>query len=349
MKPEIRSTAWAGLLLSALLSSSAALAQGAQAAPVAQAAVGASASAPATAPLYATVNGKPVTQMEFHAAFANHMRQKFYHGQVPQDQLLSARKDVSDQLVNRILFLEEIERRGIQPDSEDVERQISVYDQRYAANANWQKSRETMLPGLRAQLSQQSRLARLEQAVRDLPLPGADEVKAFYAAKPELFTEPEKLHLRSILLAVEPSAARPVWEAAVREAEAIVRRIRGGADFAEQARMSSNDASAEKGGDMGYVHVGMLSENLQAKINEFKLGEVTDPIETLQGMVIMRLEDRIPPKLQPFERVVERARDLLHREKKDQAWQLFVEKLRAGATVVIHEAAPAPASATAAK
>lgn len=350
MKQETRLTVGAGLVLSALLFSPAVLGQAATASPAVATSAPAAPPVAATSPtapaaLYASVNGKPVTRAEFLAAFSNYMRQKFYHGQVPEDQLLSAQKEVSDQIISRILFLEEIARRGIEPDAVDVERQIAVYDQRYAGNPNWQKSRETMLPGLRAKLGEQSQLARLEQAVRDVPSPGTEEVKAFYAAKPELFTEPEKLRLRSILLAVEPSAARLVWEAATREAESIVRRIRGGADFAEQARLSSNDANAENGGDMGYLHAGMLSENLQAKVSEFKVGEVADPIETLQGIVIIRLEDRTPAKLQPFERVAERARDLLLRDRKEQAWQSFVAKLRSAATVVIYDAAAAPATA----
>lgn len=300
---------------------------------------------PLVLPLYATVNGKPVTQAEFHSAYATFLRQKFYHGQVPQDQLVQARKDVSDKLIDRILLLEEIERRGIVADGAEVEKQIQVYDQRYAANPNWQKSREAMLPGLRQQLDQQSRLSRLEQAVREVPPPSAEEVKVFYAAKPELFTEPEKVRLHSILLAVDPSAARPVWDAAMREAEAIVKRIRGGADFGEQARMSSNDATGEQGGDMGYLHRGMLPEALQAKVDQFKVGEVAEPIQMLQGVGVFRLDDRIPPKLQDFNRVAERATDLLHRERKEKAWQDLVAKLRGAASIVIHEPHAAPASA----
>lgn len=336
MKQENGWTAWTGILFSMLLSASA-HGQATANAPVAATST--------SVALYASVNGKPVTRAEFLAAFSNYMRQKFYHGQVPDDQLLRAQKEVSDQVINRLLFLDEAARRGIEPDDPDVERQLAVYDQRYAANPNWQKSREAMLPGLRAKLAEQSRLARLEKAVRDLPPPGPEEVKAFYLARPELFTEPEKLRLRSILLAVDPSAARPAWEAANREAEAIVRRIRGGADFAEQARLSSNDASAENGGDMGYLHVGMLSESLQARVNEFKLGEVSDPIETLQGVVIVRVEERTAAKLQPFERVAERARDLLQRERMDKAWQGFVDRLRSGATIVIYDTPAAPAAA----
>lgn len=296
-------------------------------------------------PLFATVNGKPVTQVEFHSAYATFLRQKYYHGQVPQEQLAQARKEVGDKLIDHILLLEEIERRGIVADTAEVEKQIQVYDQRYASNPNWQKNREAMLPGLRQQLEQQSRLGRLEQAVRDVPAPNPDEVKAFYAGKPELFTEPEKLRLHAILLAVAPSSGQAVWDAAIREAEVIVKRIRGGADFAEQARLSSQDGSADKGGDMGYLHRGMLPESLQTKVDQFKLGEVSDPIQMLEGVGVFRLDERIPPKLQDFSRVEERAKDLLHRELKEKAWQDLVAKLRGTARIVIHEAPAAPAVA----
>lgn len=298
----------------------------------------------AVLPLYATVNGKPVTQAEFHSAYSAFLRQKYYHGQVPQDQLEQARREVSDKLIDRILFLEEIDRRGIIADTAEIEKQIQVYEQRYASNPNWQKSREVMLPGLRQQLAQQDRLSRLEQVVRDVPVPTLEEVKAFYATKPELFTEPEKVRLHTILLAVDPSSAQPVWDAAMREAEAIVKRIRGGADFAEQARMASKDASAEQGGDMGYLHRGMLPESLQAKVDQFKPGEVSEPIQMLQGVGVFRLDDRISPKLQDFSRVAERAADLLHRERKEKAWQDLVTKLRSTAKIVINDPAT-PATA----
>lgn len=329
----------AGILLATFMSLPTALAQS-----VMPGAATSPAAVPAL-PLYATVNDRPVTQAEFHSAYATFLRQKYYHGQVPQEQLAVARKEVSDKLIDRMLLIEEIERRGIQGDSADVERQIQVYEQRYAANPNWQKSREVMLPGLRQQLTQQSRLSRLEQVVRDLPAPKPDEVKAYYLAKPELFTEPEKVRLHTILLAVDPSSAQPVWDAAIREAEAIVKRIRAGADFGEQARLASKDASAEQGGDMGYLHRGMLPELLQNKVDQFKIGEVSDPIQMLQGVGVFRLDDRIAPKLQDFSRVAERAADLLHRERKEKAWQDLVAKLRSTAKIVIHEPPVPPMSA----
>lgn len=341
MSQGTRVIAFVGVMLSLLSGSSALWAQAATPVEPPPVAVPATAAHP-----YAIVNGKSISQAEYQAAYVNYMRQKFYHGQVPEDQLVQARKDVGSQLIERLLLLEEIERRDIKPDSVDVEKQILGYDQRYATNPNWQKSRETMLPGLRQQLSQQSRLKRLEEAVRDIPPPGEPEVKAFYAARPELFTEPAKLRLYSILLAVAPSSSNAVWEAARREGEAIVRRIRGGADFSEQARMASNDPSAESGGDMGYLHQGMLPESLQAKVDQFKVGEVADPIDMLQGIGIFRVDERIPPKLQDYERVAERARDLLHRERREKAWTDFLEALKREARITIIDA---PGAATGAK
>jgi parvulin-like peptidyl-prolyl isomerase len=291
--------------------------------------------APAAPALYATVNDRPITQAEFHASFSNYLRQKFFHGQIPADQVIAARKEVEDQVVNRLLLLEEIDRRGIQPDVQEVERQVAVYEQRYANNPAWEKSKETVLPGLREQLKLQSRLARLDQTVRQVKVPGEDEAKAFHASRQDLFTEPEKLRIRIILLAVDPSAPRQAWDAAASEAASIVKRIRAGADFGEQARLSSNDATAENGGDMGYIHRGMLPDVAHQKIDEVKLGEVTDPIESLQGQVILKLEDRTSPMVQPYDKVAERARDLLLRERKDKAWADFLAGLRAAAKIVI--------------
>jgi len=292
---------------------------------------------PAQNPLFATVNGKEITRNDFHAAYSNYLRQKFFHGQVPQAQLDQARQEVTDQLINRVLHQEEIVRRDVKPDLEDVEKRLQGYERRYANSPMWMQQRERLLPGLREQLSQQSQQSRLEAMVKVVALPSPEQVRAYYDRTPELFTEPEKLRLHSILLAVDPSSPREAWDAALREGQAIVKRIRSGADFSEQARLFSRDPSAENGGDMGYLHLGMMPDTLQAKLDSFKLGEVADPIEMLQGIGIFRLDERIPPKLQPFEAVSGRAKDLLIRDLQDKAWTDLQAKLRSEAKIILFD------------
>lgn len=303
-------------------------------------------------PLYATVNGTPITQRDFIGAFNSHLRQKYYHGQIQPEQLETEKKTVGDQLVLRVLLLEEAKRRGIAADEQQIEKTVAEYDARYAASPTWQKSREAMLPGLRKQLADQDVLRQIEAIGRTIPEPTEDAVREFHKTRIELFTEPEKLRLHTILLRVDPSAPKAAWDAAREEAGRIAARLRAGeAKFEDLAMLHSNDVSADKGGDMGYLHKGMIPEPVQAKIDAVPLGAVSDPIDVLEGVTLFRLDERIPPKVMAFEEVSGRARDLLKREQGKQAWDDFAAALRRGATVTLAEqpaeaapeAAPAPA------
>jgi len=294
------------------------------------------ASAPAaTEQIFARINGKPVSMQEFWARYNSIIRQRFYHGAPPERQAEAVRQEVADLLIERKLLIEEAEKRGFQPDEARIERAVANADARYGAAPQWQKQREALLPGLKEQVAQQSLYEQIEKKVRDVPLPTAAEVRAYYDQNPELFTEPEKLHMSMIVLKVDPGAPREDWAKAREEMHQIMARIKDGADFADMARQYSTDKSASNGGDLGYVHGGMLSENLQAKIDKFQIGEMTDPVTILEGVAIYRLDGRQPSKLREFAEVEQRAQDLLQRDRVDQAWKDTVNHLRAAAKIEI--------------
>lgn len=281
---------------------------------------------------FAIVNGRRIPTQEYESAFASLVRQKFYHGQLPEKEIVAARDEVKNRLVQRIVLLDEAGRRGIVPDAKQIDETIAGYESRYAASAAWQENRGRLLPGLRQQLEEQSLVFQLERQVKATPDPSEEEVHRFYSDKPELFTEPEKIHLSAILLAVDPSSPATAWEATREEAKAIYKRLEGGADFAETARLHSS-AYTETGGDMGYLHRGMLPEAMQERVDGYVQGRINEPLETLQGMAIVRLDGRLAAKKRDFPDVAQRARDLLIRERQDQAWKGLIDKLVATADV----------------
>jgi len=298
------------------------------------------ASVPAPGPhnentVYAVVNGQTILISDFANAFNATLRQKFYHGQVPEGEFAKVRDLVTKQLVLRILLLDEAKRRGIVADEKKVAEAVAGYEAQYAASESWKQNRERLLPGLRAQLSTQSVLEQIEKTVRAVPVLPAAEVKKFYTSHPELFTEPEKLHLSVIMLAVDPSSPEAAWVQARDEAQAIYKRLQNGADFAETARIHSTGKEAEKGGDLGYVHRGMLPDVLEAKIDAFKPGLAAEPIQLLEGVAIFRLEGRQPAQLRAFADVAERAASLAQREVQDAAWSALQARLEAAATIRI--------------
>lgn len=291
-------------------------------------------------PVIATVNAQPITQKEFQQAFAIYMRRTYFHRQVPEGEVARSVELVKDLLIDRLLLLSEAKRRGLQADEQAIARTIDQYDARYAGSERWKENRESMLVGVTKQLREQSVLEQLEKLARSVPDPTDKQLRDYYQTHANLFTEPEKIRMHTILLKVDPSASSAVWQAARDEALRILNNIRGGANFAEMARLHSGDASAENGGDMGYLHKGMIPDAVQAKIDELKLGETTLPLTLLEGIAIFRLDERIEPKLHAFEDVAGRAKDLIGRELSEAAWEGFLKDLRKGAEITLTQTGP---------
>ncbi|HEX6828350.1 MAG TPA: peptidylprolyl isomerase [Burkholderiales bacterium] len=287
---------------------------------------------------FATVNDTVITWGEYGGAVQAAARQKFYHGRPPEAEIARLQREVADNMVNRILLLEEAKRRGIQPDRDAVNREIAQYDQRYGASEQWKKSREQTLPGLTRRLEERDMLQRLEAQVRDIPAPDEASIKAFYDKNPNLFTEPGKLRASVILLKVDPSSGATAWKAANEEAQRIIAKILGGADFAELARLHSADSTASAGGDMGWMHRGTLPTPVQEALDKLKPGETAaEPVQVLEGIAILRLDAVEAEKLRTFGEVRERAGALLQREQAEQAWKSFLAQLRQNAKVQIEE------------
>src|SRR5690606_29124228 len=122
------------------------------------------------------------------------------------------------------------------------------------------------------------------------------------------------------------------------EAQRLEARLAAGASFAELAQLHSADPSAERGGDLGYVHRGMLSREAQEVVDGMSAGEISPPVRLLQGIALFRLEERIAPALNPFAQVEDRARELLLRELREQAWKDALDRLRSETPVELNEA-----------
>lgn len=285
--------------------------------------------------VFAVVNGRVIGVRELDAAYNSALGKKFYHGAVPEGQAEAVRREAAESLIERVLMEQEIARLQIKPDVASVEKQLAEYEERYKDSPRWQQQREQVLPGLKAQLEVRSQFDQMEQKLRQVPTPTRGEVRAYYDSNKPLFTEPEKVRLSVILLKVDPSAPKTVWDKAREEAQAVYQRLQKGADFAETARLHSGDESAAKGGDMGYLHRGMLPEKVETLINDFKLGVVSEPITLLQGVALMRLDERQEAKQKAFEEVEARAAELLARELADRARKDAVARLRSAATIEI--------------
>lgn len=329
MKKTFRLACRTALLSSLVLCGHAATADAPANSAVAAAAVGAAA-APAPAPaVFARMGDIVITQEEYDAAFGAAARGKFYHGKAPERDVALLQREVADKMLTRILLVREAQRRGIVPDQAEIKKTLDGYEQRYASSEQWAKNREQILPGLTARLEEDDILAQLERLVRAAPEPQPEEVEAYYKAHPEKFTEPERMRVSVIVKKIDPAATQEEWRKSAEEVRDIYLKIKDGADFVAMAREHSQDPrSAERGGDMGYLHQGMLPPLIQEVLVELKPGDVSEPVQLLEGVGVLKLTDRIPARLVDFERVQERAKGLARRDKADELWEKLVSDLK---------------------
>jgi parvulin-like peptidyl-prolyl isomerase len=128
-----------------------------------------------------------------------------------------------------------------------------------------------------------------------------------------------------------------VWHSAHAEARQIFSKLQAGADFADLARLHSGDRSAESGGQMDYTHRGMLPEAVQGLTDKLKLHQVAEPVQLLEGVAILRLDERRGARARRFDEVRERAADLWQRDEGQVRWTKLIAELRQATVIRIDE------------
>jgi peptidyl-prolyl cis-trans isomerase SurA len=134
----------------------------------------------------------------------------------------------------------------------------------------------------------------------------------------------EQTHARHILVKTSEivSAAD-----AKRKLENLRDRIIHGADFAELARLNSDDPSSAKGGDLGWIYPGDTVPEFEREMNSLMVGEVGQPFETPFGWHLVQVLARRQAPVSG-ERKRQEARLILRERKADEAYQEWLRQLR---------------------
>jgi peptidyl-prolyl cis-trans isomerase SurA len=104
-------------------------------------------------------------------------------------------------------------------------------------------------------------------------------------------------------------------------------RLENKADFAELARAHSEDASASKGGDLGWILPGDTVPEFERAMDGLKIGEISDPVRSPFGWHLIQVMERGVQDVSK-ERQRLAARQTLRARKSDEAYQEWVRQLR---------------------
>lgn len=140
-------------------------------------------------------------------------------------------------------------------------------------------------------------------------------------------------HARHIL--IKTSELVPENEAKARLQE-IKRRIDKGADFAEQARLHSEDGSAAQGGDLSWISPGETVPQFEEAMNALKVGQVSGLVQSGFGWHLIQVLERRNTDISA-EQKKQQARQAIRAYKSDDAYQDWLRQLRDRAFIEYRE------------
>ena len=274
----------------------------------------------------------------------------------PQQEIEQRQKDELRDLINQQLLIQKGQDLGISVDTEvikrldEIRKQIGAKDMEELQQSaekqgvNWEDFKSNLKNQMMSQrVIQQEVGSKIGQQITPA------EIQKYYDEHKKEMEQPEHLRLAEILIPVDtpkgpdgkddPSAT-PTPEAvaaAQAKANSIEEQIKKGASFEEVAKKESAGPTAANGGDLGYFKRGSLAKELEDKTFALKSGEVTDPIRTKQGFVILKVTEHSPAGVPPLKSVENGIQERLYYAKLNPALQDYFKKLREDAYIYVKD------------
>jgi peptidyl-prolyl cis-trans isomerase D len=159
------------------------------------------------------------------------------------------------------------------------------------------------------------------------PKPSQQEVQQYFTAHQSEYTVPDQARARHILIKVAAGADAKTDAAAKAKAEALLKQIQAGGNFADLAKKNSDDpGSKDTGGELGFAQRGHMVPEFDAAIFGQKVGD-SKIVKTQYGYHIVQVEERQTAHTQSLAEVLPTIQATLIRQKAAQAEESYARTL----------------------
>jgi len=247
----------------------------------------------------AKVNGTPITQHQ--------LVERLRYGPGPKVLL---------RMIDRRLIAAEAARRGIRPSRQQLELKLSQAASRFGSEKDLKDMLRERGHSL-AELKDRLRLdAMLDRIATEQTTIEDSQIQQYYQENIDEFSYGEQVRARMILTEVRQNA------------EALKEALDSGGDFAGLAQQFSTDpATSDQGGDMGYFERDDYAEEISKVAFSLEPGQTSDVFKVPDGFCILRVEDHRPAATKSLEDVRDQiiAR-LKHKQRDKMRRQWLIEE-----------------------
>ncbi|HET6351488.1 MAG TPA: SurA N-terminal domain-containing protein [Coriobacteriia bacterium] len=278
----------------------------------------------------ARVNGDEITIDELNKQVDQLKKQypQMFDGADGEGRLLDFKQRLLDNLINQKLVTQAAEEKGIKVTDADVSKQVDQLKTGFTDTKQFEaalKSAGYTVETLKVQVKDQLVTQKLIESLASEGSASQAEIQQYYDKNKAQFYQKAAKRPSHILFKPEDKT----------NAEKVLNELKEGAEFSVEAKKYSTDtATAAKGGDLGWPSTPYVTE-FQTALDKLKVGETSDLVKTPYGWHIIKVTDERKAKQQTLAEVKDQIKQILVQQRRADAYQQFIDKLRKKAKIEI--------------
>lgn len=155
------------------------------------------------------------------------------------------------------------------------------------------------------------------------------DVRAYYDINKHIYKRPKQFRASQILVKVNPSSTSEERITLEKKAHYLAIKAKRGEDFYNLAYYNSDDRSKYVGGDLGYFREGQALPEFEEAVKKMKVGETSEPIQSMYGWHIIKLVELNEEKQFEFNEANVYIRERLEKNAQDKLYNSWMADLMA--------------------
>lgn len=293
--------------------------------------------------IVAVVNEDVITLSELQEEglpIVNQIKESFT-GEERLKRIKQIEKQALDYLIDKKLMLAEAQKESLNVTPADVNSAVEEIKKNNNITTDEELrqglARERLTyEGFRKKIEEQLVLLRITtRKVKSKIIISEADIKKYYQEHQAEFELAPEYRVRLIFLKLAPGASAEETKKVEDTAKEILSKLKAGADFGESAKKYSEDVTALAGGDLGYVKSKDMVPELEKVCQKLEKGQVSDMIKTLNGIHVIKMEDKRPSSVKSLEEVTPQIKETLTQKLYEQKYTDWIKELRSQAYIDI--------------
>lgn len=280
----------------------------------------------------AEIGGKPVKKDEYVKELKNFQEMVRKSGQpIGAEHLQDIKDQILGKVVDTVILVQAAEKEGITVDPAEVNKSFDRMKASMGDEAKFNQflaARGFTVDTLKLEMAKGMRIKGLfDKMVAAKVVIGDKETKEFYDKNPNKFTAKDRVRAAHVLI-MSSTKDDAADKKAKEKAEAVLAKLKGGADFAATAKTESEDkGSGERGGDLGwFTREDMVPEFADAAF-AMEPGKLSGLVKSQFGYHIIKVFEKKPSGKIPYEEAKEGLIRSLKNTKSNEEAGAYLERL----------------------